>query len=81
MGANAPLNGALVSSKNIEDMLAPNGVEDEGFHAGVDDPRGFSIEVWMVGEEEMGHWVLVQHEKFDGDGVRDGNRCSADAHS
>ena len=42
MGADTPLNGALVSGKNIEDMPALNGVEDEGSHAGVDDPRGVS---------------------------------------
>ena len=35
----------------------------------------------MAGEEETGHWALAQCEKFDGDGVRDGNRRSADVHS
>jgi hypothetical protein len=38
-GADAPLNG---SGKDIEDVPAPNGVEDNGSHAGVDDPRGVS---------------------------------------
>ena len=41
----------------------------------------FSIKVWMAGEEETGHWALVQHEKFNGNGVGDGNRHSADMHS
>ena len=35
----------------------------------------------MVGKEETGHWALAQCKKFDRDGVGDGNRCSADAHS
>ena len=42
MGADAPLNGALVSHGDIEDVLVPYGVEDEGSHAGVDDPSGVS---------------------------------------
>ena len=41
----------------------------------------FPIEAWMAGEEETGHWALAQREKFDGNGVGDGNRCSADVHS
>ena len=50
MGANAPLNGALVSGKDIEDMPAPNGVEDEGSHAGVDNSRGVSHQGMNGGE-------------------------------
>ena len=45
MGAGAtdtPLNDVFISGKEIEDMLVLNGVEDEGSHAGVDDPRGVS---------------------------------------
>jgi len=39
---NAPLNDVFISSKEIEDMPVPNGVEDKRSHAGVDDPRGVS---------------------------------------
>jgi len=39
---DAPLNDVFISGKEIEDMPAPSGVEDEGSHAGVDDPRGVS---------------------------------------
>jgi len=39
---NAPLNDVFISGKEIEDMPAPNGVEDQGAYAGVDDPRGVS---------------------------------------
>jgi len=30
----------FISGKDIEDMPVPNGVEDEGSHAGVDNLRG-----------------------------------------
>ena len=42
MGANTRLNGALASHRDIEDMPVLYGVEDKGFHAGVDDPSGVS---------------------------------------
>ena len=45
MGAGAtdtPLNDVFISGKEIEDMPAPNGVEDKRSYAGVDDPRGVS---------------------------------------
>ena len=45
MGAgatNTPLNDVFISGKEIEDMPVLNGVEDEGSHVGVDDPRGVS---------------------------------------
>ena len=42
MEADAPLNGALVSHGDIEDMPVLYGVEDKGSHAGVNDLSGVS---------------------------------------